>query len=250
MAEAVVARRGARFKDITGHRFGRLVVVGEIASTRAACRWRLKCDCGGETFACTGSLNKGEVRSCGCGKRDRRPRLTHGASCRGQVTPEYRAWVNMIRRCESTGHISYPDYGGRDIHVCPRWRNDFPAFLADVGQRPGRGYSLDRKNNNGHYELGNVKWSTRTEQNRNRRITRKISYCGEELTLGEISERTGASVRLLAARLARGWSIERAATIPARHLKAGRWVKCHAVGKQANTRNTTNALTRLAKANL
>jgi hypothetical protein len=232
MAEAVVAKRGSRFKDITGHRFGRLVVVGELASTEAACRWRLKCDCGGETFAGTGPLNKGEVQSCGCGKRECKPRLTHGASCHGQVTPEYRAWVNMIRRCESTSHISYPNYGGRDIHVCPRWRNDFPAFLADVGRRPDRGYSLDRKDNNGHYELGNVKWSTRAEQNRNRRITRKILYCGEELTLGEIFERTGTPVRLLAARLARGWDIDRAAATPSRPLKTGRWAKRHAGGNQ------------------
>jgi hypothetical protein len=89
---------------------------------------------------------------------------------RAKPRAEYRAWWNMIRRCERRAQTTARDwrrYGGRGICVCDRWRNSFEAFLADVGPRPGPGYSLDRIENNGNYEPGNVRWTTAKEQARN-----------------------------------------------------------------------------------
>jgi hypothetical protein len=73
----------------------------------------------------------------------------------------------MRRRCENPGNKQYKDYGGRGIMVCERWHR-FENFLADVGERPA-GLSLDRIDNDGNYEPGNVRWSTRSEQSLNKR---------------------------------------------------------------------------------
>lgn len=90
----------------------------------------------------------------------------------GSRTPEYQAWGAMKTRCLNPQSSSWPNYGGRGIKVCDRWMHNFPAFLEDVGPKPGPHYSLDRIDVDGDYEPGNVRWATRTEQNRNRRTLR------------------------------------------------------------------------------
>jgi hypothetical protein len=81
----------------------------------------------------------------------------------------------MIQRCTHPRNPSFPDYGGRGITVCPRWRTSFENFLADLGPRPGPEYSLDRIDVNGHYEPHNVRWATRRVQDRNKRNTHMVS---------------------------------------------------------------------------
>jgi hypothetical protein len=75
--------------------------------------------------------------------------------------------VNMRRRCQNINHSRYADWGGRGIVVCERWQ-DYRNFLADMGEKPG-GMSLDRINNDGHYEPGNCRWATFSEQRLNQR---------------------------------------------------------------------------------
>jgi hypothetical protein len=92
------------------------------------------------------------------------------------LTPEYYAWAASIRRCHNPRNPYYRNYGGRGIQVCDRWRKSFANFLSDVGVRPSPELTLDRVNNDGNYEPGNVRWATRSEQNSNqRRQSRKAT---------------------------------------------------------------------------
>jgi hypothetical protein len=84
--------------------------------------------------------------------------------------PLYAIWADMKSRCINPRHQAYRHYGARGIKVCDRWRDSFEAFVADLPPKPGPEYSIDRVDNDGHYEPGNVKWSTPKEQANNRRI--------------------------------------------------------------------------------
>lgn len=83
--------------------------------------------------------------------------------------PEYNRWYNMMARCLKPEHPMYPSYGGRGITVCAEWQTpaNFYGYLEGMGPCPP-GYSLDRINNNGNYEPGNIRWASQSEQNSNR----------------------------------------------------------------------------------
>lgn len=90
-------------------------------------------------------------------------RLRHGYA----GTREHATWLDMRNRCRNPDAHNYARYGGRGIKVCERW-DVFENFLADMGPKPGKGYSIERRDNDGNYEPNNCKWATQLEQSRNR----------------------------------------------------------------------------------
>jgi hypothetical protein len=120
----------------------------------------------------------------------------------------------MKQRCYAPSHVSYPHYGGRGIRVCERWLKSFKNFLADMGPKPGHEYSLDRIDNDGNYEPGNVRWATRIEQCRNKRANRLLSHDGRTKTLAEWAEVTGVKAVTLSSRIRDGWSVGAALSTP------------------------------------
>lgn len=135
--------------------------------------------------------------------------------------PEYDAWRGMQRRCYDSRRDDFHLYGGRGVTVCDRWRESFAAFLADMGPRPGPGYSLDRyPNNNGNYEPGNCRWATIVQQNNNKRNQRPprtflTGPDGTVLSLIEWARRLGCPPHIIRRRIKKlGWSEDRAVTVP------------------------------------
>ena len=84
-------------------------------------------------------------------------------------SPEWNAWRNARYRCTQRSSPDWVNYGGRGITMCAEWQQSFAAFYRDVGPRPTPLHSLDRKNNDGNYEPGNVRWALKSTQNRNKR---------------------------------------------------------------------------------
>ncbi len=128
--------------------------------------------------------------------------------------PEYVCWQQMNSRCFNPRNRCFPRYGGRGVTVCDRWRHDFAAFLADMGPRPSPKHSIDRIDNSGPYSPENCRWATLTEQNRNKRTNRLLTFHGETLPLSAWAERLGMPENTIRNRLRRGWSDERTLTEP------------------------------------
>lgn len=209
-----------------GDRFGLLVVKEEAPRKYGRSKfWRCVCDCGGTTVVCQAHLRSGYQRSCGCQKRK------HQESCEvlgdgttRPATPEYRAWLGMKARCYDPDCKGYKNWGGRGIRVCDKWLNNFHAFLKDVGRRPGPEYSLNRKENDGNYESGNVEWATQKEQMHNIRTNVNLTYNGKTQCMAVWAEELGVDRGTLWQRLNKGWSVEKTLTTPFRVTSRSRKV--------------------------
>lgn len=197
-----------------GARFTRLIVLESFPSPshpKKLTVCKVRCDCGKEFVAPAYSLRNNHTKSCGCLHTDRlRDRITtHGQS----RSPLYRVWIAMVRRCHCPNDNGFQYYGGRGIEVCKEWRESVEQFFADMGPRPA-GSSIDRINNDGHYEPGNCRWATTKEQSRNRRNNRFLTIRGRTLTIADWVSESGVDRGTVFFRLKRGWSAESAVFTP------------------------------------
>jgi hypothetical protein len=128
--------------------------------------------------------------------------------------PEYRAWLAMRRRCLDPRDQGAYLYAHR-VKICPEWVNSFDQFYEDMGPRPSPRHSLDRIDNDGNYEPGNVRWATPKEQSRNTSRTRFLAAHGQMKPLVEWADELGITPQSLQCRLKRGWPVEDAVSRPA-----------------------------------
>lgn len=191
-------------KYFPGQKFGRLTITEILPNARCQCL----CDCGNTTTICRYSLGSGLSKSCGCLRKELITR--HGDTRSYKQTTEYRIWACMISRCGNQNDKGWYRYGGRGITVCEEWRRDYSSFLADVGRRPTRAHSLDRINNDGNYEPGNVRWATRSQQRRNNSENTILEVGGRRMCLADWAEEVGLGRECLRGRLRLGWPPEEA----------------------------------------
>lgn len=203
------------FLDITGDRYGRLVVIGYAGShaSRNRTYWYCKCDCG--TFVKVGRshIRSGKTKSCGClfdesvsvGKQ------THGHALERNQSKTYHTWSSMKRRCYNKKASNYDRYGGRGIQVCDRWLNSFENFLEDMGEKPD-GMTIERLKSNGNYAPENCKWADNIEQANNKSNNRILDFDGKSMTVAQWARELGLSYKTLSLRLLRGWSVEKTLT--------------------------------------
>lgn len=181
---------------------------------RGQLQFLCRCQCGCERIVASSSLRSGGSRSCGCLTREatgRRSR-THGES----RSPTYRTWQNMVERCRNPSASNYHRYGGRGISVCDAWAASFPAFVRDMGSKPGHQYSLDRIDNEMPYQPGNCRWATRKEQARNTSMTTLITLNGETRALSDWCDLHKIKPNTFRSRLRYGWNVEKSLTEPLR----------------------------------
>lgn len=191
-------------------RYGRLTVlaVGQKPNTYryyAICR----CECGSAPKKVRfDSLTDGSIVSCGCYQREQS--TTHGLCS----SPHYDRWTNMLLRCNDPNNRAYPDYGGRGIKVCKDWHT-LERFVEQLPEGYFPGAEMDRIDNDGHYEPGNIRWVTRQINTTNRRTRVNLTLGDKTQSLTEWAEETGISVSVVWSRLnEQGWSVERALTTP------------------------------------
>ena len=215
--------------EFIGKKFGRLVVIEETDTYTSRRRHFLcRCECGKLTEVASNRLGNGMTRSCGCLSLDvLKARNTKHNSVKNidgkrVATPEYTCWQRIKDRCYNRNAPAYKNYGGRGILMCSEWENDFSAFLADMGERPSKLYSIERIDNDKGYSKDNCKWATRTEQALNRRNTRWITFNGETRSLADWARYLGMPRLTLKTRLDRHkWTIEQALSTPVKSKATG-----------------------------
>lgn len=207
--------------DITDQRFGRLVVVRQVQTSKPGKHWLCQCDCGNTCIRRTGALrDKTRTnKSCGCA-RDDSIRKAHAAAIKATTLwsgphKKHLKWLltNMKKRCYNQSDTHFQWYGGRGIKICDLWLADSSAFydwcIAN-GYHPG--LSIERINVDEGYSPDNCTFIPIAEQQRNTTKNRFVSWKGETMCLADWSRKLGIRYGALQHRLDRGWSIDKAFT--------------------------------------
>ena len=203
----------SRLKNLTGQRFGRLVVVSRASDYvtpkgQRKTRWLCNCDCGKEHITTATNLQTGKTQSCGCWSNEDRRRTRHKKHG-GFGTRLYRIYRGMWQRCYDFKVSQYPRYGGRGITICDEWLGEkgfetFREWALNHGYKET--LSIDRVDNDKEYSPNNCRWATNKEQMNNRRCNVFLEMDGERHTMTEWAKITGINKETIISRHRAGWS--------------------------------------------
>lgn len=192
--------------------FGRLTVIADCGQTdKSYSIWLCHCDCGKEKVIKGRQMTSGSTISCGCVQRESAAKLNaiHGCGGRKKKTRAYNAWRAMMQRCYNENFIRFPNYGGRGITVCERWRGSFVNFLEDMGEAPTNKHSIDRfPNVNGNYEPSNCRWATREQQDKGKTSNVWIEHDGKKMIKADWARHLGMKISSFNGALRRKHTIE------------------------------------------
>jgi hypothetical protein len=202
-----------KFEDLTGQRFGRLVVIEKAEdhispSGYKFSQWLCLCDCGGEKTILASSLKRGNTCSCGCLHKEAwHSVIAKHEKCDSRL---YRIWKGIKVRCNNKNSRAYKNYGLRGVAICNQWKEDFQAFY-DWSMANGYSdeLSIDRIDTNGDYSPENCRWVTGRVQANNKRSSHYLTYNGKTMTMAEWARESGVPYRRLKDRICKlGWSVE------------------------------------------
>lgn len=195
--------------SILGNEFGMWTVIKEINNDRKG-RWFLcKCDCGAEKIVPYTNLLSGKSSSCGCVPKNYKIKYNKNIPNRERLLNIYRG---MKSRCYNPKNSSYKDYGQRGIIICDEWLDKTVGFENFAKWANENNYSdelsIDRIDVNGNYEPNNCKWSTPSEQSKNKRNNKYLTYKGKTMTITDWAKEIGCAWNTIYYRMLRGLDIE------------------------------------------
>ncbi len=201
----VSERKGNNFKDLTGNKYGRLTVVG-LSDKKSGRKsfWVCKCDCGNEKLVRSDSLKSGDVKSCGCLKKEQDDINLDRTAHNHSKTNLHSKWLGIKARCYNPKEKAYKYYGARGITMCDEWKNDFVTFenwALNNGYTPD--LTIERINVNDIYKPENCKWIPFKEQANNRRTTIWIEWQGQKKSLTQWADELGINRGTLNSRYSR-----------------------------------------------
>lgn len=217
---------------MTGAILGRWTVIStDNFKTHNGAHYLCRCKCGTERSVAGYALRRGSSTSCGClafellGVRSTK----HGL----ERHPLKKVWDGMKQRCYNPNHTYFDRYGGRGIEICERWHS-LENFVDDNGKLWQPGLTIERKDNDGHYEPNNCCWIPYSDQAKNRNNTIRLTLNKTARTIPEWSKLLSIRTSVLRNRLRQGWSHERILTTPVSvaHVQLG---YASAASKRAKT---------------
>lgn len=208
------------YKDLTGQKFGRLIVLKQVGRDKNnQVIWLCQCECGNTIKTISNRLKMGKTKSCGCLAKEIKSitHKTHGLS----HTRLNRIYRKMKGRCLCKTNPAYPRYGGRGIKICVEWLDNFMNFYNwAINNGYADNLSIDRINVNGNYEPSNCRWATDKIQTRNLRTNHLVTYKGETRCIAEWAEILKIKYSTILQRINKlKWSAEKAFETPIMEVK-------------------------------